>query len=68
MTLISRNPFAREEMHRELIPIEDRPTCSFCSQIAKFRYFIEPDSVTYRRNDISGQFCSIGCMRSYHDC
>ncbi len=74
MSYISRDPFARTELHRKTIrpPMNYgyygiRQTCDWCGQSRKdgtlFAYTVESDGG--RKSDISGQFCSIGCMRSY---
>ena len=73
MALISRDLFAREELHREAIPYDETwiiaHGCDWCGGFngygGLFKYWIEPDSVVYRRVDIYGLFCSVGCMRSY---
>ena len=62
---ISRNSFAREELHKR--PAE-KGECNFCGNNKKlWIYYIEPDSIRYRRNDIKGKFCSIGCMKNYNN-
>ena len=62
--LISRDPFAREELTRELIPMNERTReCKWCGNIARFRYYVETDGG--RRYKIAGAYCSIGCMRAY---
>ena len=73
MTFISRDPFARTEIHRE-ITTGHIDGCSWCGnyvaynqvkRIGKlFAYTVEHDAG--RREPIKGLFCSIGCMRSYH--
>lgn len=72
MTLISHDPFAREELHRTVIKSFGE-TCSECGQLRGnailFRYHIIPDarpSAPDARNAVKGAFCSIGCMRAYH--
>lgn len=70
MAYISRDPFAREELHREAI--ETRDTCDFCGNTRKdgklFQYRIEKDGSRFwdKRDTIKGLFCSIGCMVAYH--
>ena len=66
MAFISRDEYAREELHRETIKTDK--TCDWCGQNKKlqlFRYYIEPDALRYQRHDIPGLFCSISCMRIY---
>lgn len=77
MAFISRNPFAREELHREIVrpsPASLRPfECAWCGQTRRngtlFQYGIERDGVspsyTARRNS-TGLFCSLSCHNSYH--
>lgn len=67
MALISRDPFSRQELHREVE--ETRAGCTWCGQQRKskkalFRYYTETDSghIYY----FAGMFCSIGCFRDYH--
>lgn len=64
---ISRDPFAREEIHRE--SVETHEGCSWCGGKRKdgklYRYYIERDSIRYNRSDIDGLFCGICCMRAY---
>jgi hypothetical protein len=65
--LISRNPYAREELHGETI--KTNQACDWCGQNNKrrlFNYYIEPDGILYKRWNIAGHFCSINCMRNYH--
>jgi hypothetical protein len=71
--LISRDPFAREELYRTTVEAGDH-TCSSCGQtrVSKvgnkflFQYYIERDGLISRQNVIKGLFCSINCMREYH--
>ena len=71
--LVSRDPFAREELHsKRQYVYSDASTCRFCGDVRRtFRgkrflmsYFIESDSG--RRSDVRGLFCSVSCMRSHH--
>lgn len=66
MAMISRNPFAREELHKETAV----GFCEFCGHTNRYgkawQYWIEQDRVQYRRDYIPGLFCSIACMKSYH--
>jgi len=73
MTLISRDAFARQELHRQTATIS-RGSCDWCGQVRMSRhkrpvpqlysFTIEGDGG--RRNRVEGLFCSTGCMRSYH--
>lgn len=69
-TMISRDPFAREEIHR--LRVYTRETCRWCGQRKQtprtgkdflYQYSVESDGG--RKSDIRGLFCSVGCMRSY---
>lgn len=68
--LISRDPFARQELHRETIDAYG-VTCSWCGQSRKdkklFVYYTERDSVQSNRRTHNGKFCSISCHNSYHE-
>lgn len=68
---ISRDPFARQEIVRRVIhPPEYDKGCDWCGGFAKrsglFEYGIERDDKPGRVAPISGKFCSISCLRSYH--
>jgi hypothetical protein len=60
--MVSRDPFAREELHRRKCP--SGTACSFCPSPARWIYSVETDGG--RNSDIRGAFCTIGCMRAYH--
>jgi hypothetical protein len=68
MTYISRDPFARLELHRHEMKSYISKGCTECgNRNARgnlFQYVVESDGG--RRNAIEGEFCSIGCMRAYH--
>ena len=66
MTYISRDSFARTELHR--VAIETSQSCQFCGNRRKggklFQYQTHSDG---GRVSIAPKlFCSISCMRSYH--
>ena len=65
MALVWRDPFARQEIHRTM---DYRGRCRWCGGNRNgrrlFKYHIETDGG--RKIEIRGEFCSIGCMRSYH--
>lgn len=67
MTYISRDPYARTELHRDLVATKNG--CSFCGQSRKsgnlFEYSVQHDSG--RVNSIKGYFCSKYCMVTYHN-
>jgi hypothetical protein len=74
MTYINRDPFARQELHREVVKPEPSqfspsvPTCSWCGQTRKngslFAYSTESDGG--RRSTHRGLFCCKSCHDSYH--
>lgn len=65
MTRISRDPFARTEVHREIVPGPHRDGCSWCGQTRKngslFRYRTEHDSIGSRPAVHLGLYCSKEC-------
>lgn len=67
--LISRDPFARRELHREVIDAYGS-TCSWCgssrSDKKLFIYWTELDSRGGRWTH-NGQFCCIRCHNDYHE-
>lgn len=66
--LVNRDPFARQELHR--ISVTTKQTCRACGANRKgklYQYSIERDSLRRNSNDLSGLFCSVSCMRQYHD-
>jgi hypothetical protein len=66
-THIARNPFARETLTRTSVKAYGR-TCTWCGSVSPrgllFCYHIETDGG--RKSTLTGEFCSIGCMRTYH--
>lgn len=70
--LISRDPFARTELHRKIHHVfGSREGCDWCGQqrLDKaqpylYKYVVEHDGG--RREDVPGLFCSISCMRSHN--
>lgn len=71
MTYVSRDPFAREELHRQRVYPLREETCAWCGQVKTaahgkpflFSYWIETDGG--RHMPIRGLFCSVECMRTY---
>jgi hypothetical protein len=74
---ISRDPFAREELHsRKVILTRAAPnrTCDWCGQVKTdkdnelylYEYRVESDANAKRPGTIKGLFCSASCMRTYH--
>jgi hypothetical protein len=76
MAYINRDPFARNELHKETVLIVSslgrRASCAWCGQVKEtrrghpflFQYRQESDGG--RNRDIPGLFCSVDCMRNYH--
>lgn len=74
MSLVRRDPFARTELHRELVTVPASTTCGWCGQKRHykgketdklFQFYSESDAG--RRAMIRGLFCSTGCMESFHN-
>ena len=78
MAYVSRDPFARTELHSEYVPKsaliwhDQIGSCKECGNRSKrgglYRFHIEHDDyIAGRRNSvIKGLFCSVSCMRTYH--
>ena len=71
MTMISRDPFGRTELHRTTVRAPGR-TCDWCGRPhfvgkveALFRYSTESDGG--RRSEHKGLFCSKSCHDDYYD-
>jgi len=73
MAMISRDPFAREELHRFIDTGRSHCTCAWCggrrTRKGKplphlFRFEVQTDGG--RHNKIDRLFCSTDCMRAYH--
>lgn len=66
--IVNHDPFARQSLVRYTYP--SHKACDNCGQSPRthgiFRYAMSPDDSS-REYDISGAFCSIGCMRQYHN-
>ena len=76
MSYVSRDPFAREEVHCSTVPAHG--TCGWCGNPGREErrkgqptgrrllreYRVETDGG--RTYAIPGQFCSVGCMCAYH--
>lgn len=71
MALVKRDPFARQELHREN-EYDETQTCMFCGQQRKsksgkaylYRFYVETDSGhTYYDK---AKFCSLSCRTSYY--
>lgn len=70
MALVSRNPFAREELHR--VRVHGPAGCTWCGQQRKtpsgraylYEYVTETDGG--RRFPHKGRFCCLECHDDYH--
>jgi hypothetical protein len=62
---VSRDPFAREELHKE--PVEGE--CAFCGSSNRYgkvwKFRVEYDGG--RKSEIKGKFCSKACLSVYHE-
>lgn len=82
MRLISRDPFARTELHRETVIVSlPHQGCFWCGNHGKpvkpsdrngyanpHRLFrYLTETDSGRQSHIPGLFCSVGCMRSYSE-
>lgn len=60
-----RDPFARQDIRKTSTPGK----CLWCGQSNRYGkvwiYRVDPDG--NRPYDISGKFCSIGCLNAYHN-
>jgi hypothetical protein len=60
-----RDPFARQDVRKS----SEHGKCSFCGNSNRYgkvwKYRVEPDAG--RTYEISGHFCSIGCVNAYHN-
>lgn len=73
MAYISRNPFAREELHRSSVPVTHE-TCAWCGSqrrggrdgSKRYLYQYRTESDGGRKFEHSGLFCSKSCHDSYH--
>ena len=61
---LSRDPFRRTTLVRQLVPKSERRECQFCGLSARFRYGQSPDSG--RTHIDKYQFCCIDCYKAYH--
>lgn len=70
MALVSRDPFARTELHKRQVPANGR-TCEWCGsctfragKMVLFEYRTESDGG--RVSPHRGLFCSLKCHNAYH--
>lgn len=69
MALVSRDPFARTELHRQTIDNRTRPrqeSCKWCGQMPRRLHCYHTEHDGGRRDQHIGFFCNVGCMRSYY--
>jgi len=72
MRAISRDPFARTELHRVRDYDVSHHGCKWCGQIKttpKGRWFLyryETQHDAGRHDYIDGRYCSVDCMRAYY--
>lgn len=68
--LVSRNPFARTELHRETVGGPHPDGCAWCGRTRKdgslYRYRTERDDNPSRPGAHRGLFCCKPCHDSYH--
>ncbi len=77
--IINRDPFARANLVREAVPLDEQCSCKFCGKLRKrharaldlicahlFRYGTQPDSIRGGINWHDGTFCSKSCHDAYH--
>jgi hypothetical protein len=66
-TQLTRDPFARASLVREVVKIGQRQ-CEWCgSKPGRFRYWWESDAAHQEPIEVRVLgFCSIGCWRDYH--
>ena len=75
MALVSRDPFARQEIHRRRVYTDGNEGCFWCGRHNVtpsgreylYRYSIERDSIRQRSSEVPGQFCSEGCRKDYQE-
>lgn len=64
MALISRNSFARTELHRDRVASSPHKNCSWCgTQKILFQYYTETDGGT--KSEDRNLFCSTSCRKEY---
>lgn len=71
MTLVKRDPFARTELHKTRFTTS--AGCNWCDRTKRtkagtpYLYQFENQSDGGRNYTITGLFCSVSCMRAYHN-
>lgn len=73
MSLVSRDPFGRTELHKTKAWVSSPCGCAWCGgnktdkrNGRAYLYEFENQSDGGRRYPISRQFCSVSCMKDYH--
>lgn len=74
---IKHYPFARLTLYREVVVVKalQEPTCESCGgqllrisgRATLFRYYTQADDSTQEPVALDKLFCSIDCMRGYHE-
>ena len=69
---VSRDPFARRELHRLVVPKGECPWCG--NKDAKYKYVIRTDDgrvitdkTPFSPIHKSGPFCNVTCFRDYNN-
>ena len=63
-TTIARDVFARCDTVREKVAKGHK--CAWCGKPARFRYGTHADGIATRPSWANGEFCSVGCFRTFH--
>jgi len=72
MVMVSRNVFARMELHKRRVNVASTCGCKWCGSNTQtkagkpYLYEFENQSDGGRTYAVSGAFCSVSCMKSYH--
>lgn len=63
---IKRDPFARHELQRRLVPkAQRRNDCKWCGGEGKYEYRIETDGG--RAGGFPGRYCCVSCLHAYNE-
>ena len=72
MSMVSRDAYARQEIHRRTLHAKELylgDSCDWCgcrnNHGGLFEYYIETDGGS--KYEIQGQFCSVGCMKIFNE-
>lgn len=67
MAFVSRNTFARTELHRIIVKNRPNAACSWCGRkdMTLYCYYVETDGG--RRHQHAGLFCCKSCHDTYHN-